>query len=115
MQLFILEQWSKMNMTVFFVTHDLEEALFLGSRIIVLSQYYSTDSEHTQGAKIVTDKAISGEHPKPTNFKYTPEFRELLEQVRKDGLDPDHKQHISEFDLSHQDAFRTVEEDEWRR
>lgn len=115
MQLFILEQWSKMKMTVFFVTHDLEEALFLGTRIIVLSQYYSTDSEQTEGAKIVTDKAIPGGHPKPTNFKYTPEFRELLEQIRRDGLDPDHKQHISEFDLSHQDAFRTVNKDEWRR
>ncbi len=115
MQLFILEQWSEIKMTVFFVTHDLEEALFLGTRIIVLSQYYSTDDDRTEGSKIVTDKAISGGHPKPTNFKYTPEFRQLLEQVRRDGLDPNHKQHISEFDLSHQDAFRTVHDDEWKR
>ncbi len=115
MQLFILEQWSELKMTVFFVTHDLEEALFLGTRIIVLSQYYSTDDDHTEGSKIVTDKAISGGHPKPTNFKYTPDFRQLLEQVRRDGLDPNHRQHMSEFDLSHQDAFRTVNEDEWKR
>jgi NitT/TauT family transport system ATP-binding protein len=115
MQLFILEQWSELKMTVFFVTHDLEEALFLGTRILVLSQYYSTDDERTEGSKIVTDKAIAGGHPKPTNFKYTPEFRQLLEQVRRDGLDPNHRQHMSEFDLSHQDAFRTVNDDEWKR
>ncbi len=115
MQLFILEQWNQIKMTVFFVTHDLEEALFLGTRIIVLSQYYSTDSGQTEGSKIVTDKEIPGGHPKPTNFKYTPEFNRLLEQIRRDGLDPNHKQHISEFDLSHQDAFRTVKDDEWKR
>ena len=115
MQLFILEQWSELKMTVFFVTHDLEEALFLGTRILVLSQYYSTDDDRIEGSKIVTDKEIPGGHPKPTNFKYMPEFIALLEQVRKDGLDPDHKQHISEFDLSHKDAFRTVNVDEWKR
>jgi NitT/TauT family transport system ATP-binding protein len=115
MQLFILEQWEKSKMTILFVTHDLEEALFLGTRIIVLSQYYRTDRENSEGSKIVTDKAIPGTHPKSTNFKYTPEFNQLLEQVRRDGLDPNYRQHISEFDLSHKDTFRTVNAEEWRR
>jgi NitT/TauT family transport system ATP-binding protein len=113
MQLFILEQWEKTKMTIFFVTHDLEEALFLGTRIIVLSQYYKTDCEISEGSKIVTDKAIPGNHPKSTDFKYTPEFSQLREQVRKDGLDPHYRQHISEFDLSHRDAYRTVNVEEW--
>ncbi|MFH0925571.1 MAG: ABC transporter ATP-binding protein [bacterium] len=115
MQLFILEQWEKMKMTIFFVTHDLEEALFLGTRIIALSQYYQTDCPDCEGSKIVIDKAISGGHPKPTHFKYAKEFNNLLEEVRRDGLDPNHRQHISQFDLSHKDAFRTVSVDEWKR
>ncbi|MGA1868453.1 MAG: ABC transporter ATP-binding protein [bacterium] len=115
MQLFMLEQWEKTKMTIFFVTHDLEEALFLGTRVIVLSPYYKTDCEECEGSKIVTDKAISGSHPKPTDFKYTPEFNKLLEQIRRDGLDPSHTQHISQFDLSHADSYRSVTGDEWRR
>ncbi len=105
MQLFLLELWEKSEMTIFFVTHDLEEALFLGSRILVLSQYYIADQK-TEGAKIVTDKEVPGGHPKPSDFKYSSEFTELLAQVRRDGLDPDSRQHVEEFDLSHRDAWQ---------
>ncbi len=103
MQSFMLELWEESRMTVFFVTHDLEEALFLGTRIVVLSQYYSSD-DGAEGAKIVTDKEIPGGHPKPHDFKYSPEFNALLEQVRRDGLDPQVRQHVKEFDLSHRDS-----------
>lgn len=106
MQVFLLELWEKSDMTIFFVTHDLEEALFLGTRILVLSQYYVSDDD-THGAKIVADKEIPGGHPKPLDFKYSPEFNELLEQVRRDGLDPESKQHVDDFDLSHRDAWST--------
>ena len=41
MQVFILELWEKTKMTIFFVTHDLEEACYLGTRVVVLSQFYS--------------------------------------------------------------------------
>ncbi len=106
MQIFLLELWEKGEMTIFFVTHDLEEALFLGTRILVLSQYYVSESG-SEGAKIVTDKEVPGGHPKPHDFKYSPEFNQLLEQVRRDGLDPESKQHVDDFDLSHRDAWST--------
>ncbi len=106
MQIFLLELWEKSDMTIFFVTHDLEEALFLGTRILVLSQYYVSD-DGIEGAKIVADKEVPGGHPKPHDFKYSPEFAELLEQVRRDGLDPESKQHVDDFDLSHRDAWST--------
>ncbi len=113
MQLFILEQWERTKMTVFFVTHDLVEALFLGSRLIVLSQFYKTAKEDNEGSKIVTDRAIPGGHPKPTSFKNSAELAAMLEDVRRRGLDPDFAQHIHEFDLSHADAYQTVSAAEW--
>jgi NitT/TauT family transport system ATP-binding protein len=114
MQLFILEQWEKTRMTIFFVTHDLEEAVFLGTRTIVLTQYYTTDREENVGAKIVTDIPIPWEHPKATEFKYSSEMCTLMNKLKKDGLDPNHKRHIKDFDLSHKDSFRTVTEEEWK-
>ncbi|BCX48420.1 hypothetical protein HAHE_23280 [Haloferula helveola] len=109
MQLFILEQAEKNGLTVIFVTHDLDEALFLGTRVIGISQYYAADSaEDGVGSKIVTDRdltaALGGAHPRPTTSIDTPEFRELRRKVHHDVLDPDHRQHISEFDHDHQDS-----------
>lgn len=113
MQLFILEQWKKTKMTIFFVTHDLEEAVFLGTRTILLTQYYTTDREENEGAKIVTDIPIPGEHPKSTDFKYSSEMCTLMNKLKQEGLDPNLRQHITDFDLSHKDSFRTVTAEEW--
>ena len=113
MQLFILEQWKETKMTIFFVTHDLEEAVFLGTRILVLSQYYTADAD-SEGAKVVDDLSTPGDHPKSIDFKYSPDFNWLLKQIRNDGLDPNVRQHISEFNLSHPHAFRTFAPGEWR-
>lgn len=115
MQIFILEQWEKTRMTVFFVTHDLEEAVFLGSRTIVLTQYYRTDREKDEGARIVTDIEIPGPYPRTSDFKYSEEMGSLIEKLRVEGLDPTHRQHIKDFDLSHKDSFRTVTPAEWKR
>jgi NitT/TauT family transport system ATP-binding protein len=115
MQLVLLEQWQQTRMTVLFVTHDLEEALFLGTRVVVLSQYYSSDWPGSEGAKIVKDCTVPGDHPKPTGFKHTPEFAELVEEIQREGLNPEYRRHIREFDLSHRDAFRTVNDEEWKR
>ena len=114
MQLFLLEQWNKEKMTVFFVTHDLEEAIFLGSRIIVLSQYYETDKSFNEGSKIVSDLKISDKSIKPTSFKYSKECSDLIKKVRHEGLEQEHRQHLKEFDLNHEDSFRTVTKEEWK-
>ena len=107
MQLLILEKWKEHRMTVFFVTHDLEEAVFLGTRIVCLSQYYTAEEpDHGEGAKIVLDKKTPGDHPKPTAYKNTPEFNALQEEIRADGFEPSRKQRVAEFDLSHEDALR---------
>ncbi|MCK5871989.1 MAG: ABC transporter ATP-binding protein, partial [Methylococcales bacterium] len=59
LQLFLLDLWETEKLTIFFITHDLEEACFVGSRLLVLSQYYSDDRGNhenvNRGGKIVGD------------------------------------------------------------
>ncbi|WP_174727089.1 ABC transporter ATP-binding protein [Mesobacillus harenae] len=38
MQEWLLDQWQKLSKTILFITHDVDEALFLSDRIFVLSQ-----------------------------------------------------------------------------
>ncbi len=117
MQVLILELWKKYGMTIFFVTHDLEEALYVGRRVIGLTRFYSTDAGDgiQLGAKIVFDVEVSKEHPKPTDWKYSSHCQELLEHIRRDVLDPKYHQHIRDFDLTHRDAYRTVDPAEWNQ
>ncbi|MBF0104025.1 MAG: ABC transporter ATP-binding protein [Deltaproteobacteria bacterium] len=111
MQLFLLEVWEEFKMTVFFVTHDLEEALFLGTRVVVLSQYYSEgegkDRKKGQGAKIVADYNLDKE-AKSSAIKKNKDFVNLIYQIRREGFDPEHLQYISEFNLKHPDSFQTI-------
>ena len=39
MQTYLLEIWKKVDITVVFITHDLDEAIFLADRILVLSAH----------------------------------------------------------------------------
>lgn len=112
-QLFLIDQQQKHNMTIFFVTHDLEEAVFLGSRIIVLSRYYKderdlslTDLSH--GAKIVADHHIEHLDNCTADEKRSVEFGELIADIRKEGFDSTHLQDITEFSLNHKHSFQTI-------
>jgi NitT/TauT family transport system ATP-binding protein len=107
MQLLILEQWEDYRMTIIFVTHDLEEACYVGTRVVGLSQHWSNDEgKPGLGAVIVTDLPTPGGHPKPTAIRATAEFNALLEQVRHDALDPGNQQRLQQFNLAHQDALK---------
>jgi NitT/TauT family transport system ATP-binding protein len=106
MQMLILEQWKDYRMTIIFVTHDLEEACYVGTRVIGLSQYWSDDAgQPGVGAIIVTDGRTPGGHPKPAAIRATAEFNALLEQVRHEALDPENRQRLQQFNLTHQDAL----------
>lgn len=107
MQDFIFDQWQKHKLTIFFVTHDLDEAIKLGTRLICLSQYWTDGSNATgRGAKVVVDRKVLGGSLKPSTFSDTPEFKALINEIGHEGLDPTFIKPYSQFDLSHEDAIK---------
>jgi len=106
MQIFIQELWGQTEQTILFITHDLEEAIFMGTRLIVLSQYYRNGLQ--DGSKIVQDIKIPWPQPRPTTIKHTKEFNDIMEGIRHTGLDPTQLHDINEFNIQHEDALCSV-------
>ena len=106
MQIFIQELWGQTEQTILFITHDLEEAIFMGTRLIVLSQYYKSGGSN--GSKIVQDIKIPWPQPRPTTIKHTKQFNDIMEGIRHTGLDPTHLKDINEFNIQHEDALCSV-------
>ena len=115
MQLFILELWEEYHMTIFFVTHDMEEAVYLGNRVLVLSQHYIDDRGPAvqRGSRIVADYELPSA-ALSTKVKNSPEFLELMQEIRRVGFSPDQLRHVAEFNLRHPDSFQTLTSDERR-
>ena len=65
--------WSKTNKTILFVTHNIQEAVFLSSRVVVLSP-------HPGRVSAVID--IDLPRPRTIAMKETPEFNALVSKVR---------------------------------
>lgn len=118
MQVLIVKLWEEHNMTIFFVTHDLEEALFLGTRVICLSQIYKLGekvyADYSLGARVTMDYPVK-KGVSPTQIKTTKEFNELKERIRRKGFETDYLADVKRFDLAHDlqhpDSFVTVPTD----
>jgi len=109
MQVLILKLWEEHDMTIFFVTHDLEEGVFLGTRILVMSQYYTDERNHEKdagsGSRIVADYPLK---TTSTKVKETAEFGQLIQKIRRDGFDPEYLQDVTQFNLEHSDSFQSL-------
>jgi NitT/TauT family transport system ATP-binding protein len=114
LQAFLIELWQREKMTIFFVTHDLDEAIQLSSRMICLSQFYTDDRGITdrRGAKIVYDADMS-HIPFSTDAIHRNEVRRIRDDIFDIGFDPTHLQHVRDFNLTHKDSYQTltIEED----
>ena len=77
MQELLLGIWEEQKKTVLFVTHDIDEAVFMGSRVVVMS---------ARPGRIKLDRRVDIAHPRHYSVKTTPAFAELkaelTEQVR---------------------------------
>lgn len=81
----LLEMYDRTKVTIFFITHDLEEAIFLGDRVVVMT---------TRPAK--TKKIVEVNIPRPRNYKTlsSEQFRLLVEEA-KDAV---HEEAIKAFE-----------------
>ncbi|MDH5476755.1 MAG: ABC transporter ATP-binding protein [Nitrospinota bacterium] len=113
MQMFLLELWEESRLTIFFVTHDLEEAAYMGTRLVALSQYYSDERDPAElkkiGAKVVVDLHLReiGQAASP-QVKTTAQFGQLIQDIRRDAFDPGYRQHVKDFSLNHPHSFYTL-------
>ena len=111
MQVYLMELHEQYKLTIFFVTHDLVEACFIGTRLLVLSQYYTDDRgddpQANRGAKIVSDYDLE-KNALPTTEKGSAAYREFVAHVRESGFNPAVRRHVNEFNLHHPHSFRTL-------
>jgi NitT/TauT family transport system ATP-binding protein len=68
MQQLLLEVWSRIRTTVVFVTHDIDEALFLADRLLVMS---------ARPGRIVEDRTLDFARPRDAELVTSPEFTAL--------------------------------------
>lgn len=81
MQENLLEIWSEFRNTVVFVTHDIDEAVFLSDRIVVMS---------ASPGRIIADIDVKLPRPREQSLLTSPEFmalkRQCLDLIRQETL-----------------------------
>lgn len=71
----LLEVWERRNKTVLFVTHDIDESVYLADRVLVLS---------TGPSRVIADIKVDIARPRDQiDTKATPEFVELRAEVAR--------------------------------
>jgi NitT/TauT family transport system ATP-binding protein len=81
MQELLLGIWEADRKTVLFVTHDIDESIFLANRVVVMS---------ARPGRLKCDIAIDLPHPRQYTIKTTPEFAaykaRLTEEIRAESI-----------------------------
>lgn len=75
MQELLLGIWERRQKTVLFVTHDIEEAIFMASRVVVMT---------ARPGRIKSDVAVDLPHPRHYTLKTSPEFSALKARLTED-------------------------------
>jgi NitT/TauT family transport system ATP-binding protein len=81
MQALLLEIWEGSGKTVLFVTHDIDEAIYLADRILIMSAGPGT---------IKAEYSVAAPRPRPLDFLISEEFidlkREIFGAIRAEGF-----------------------------
>jgi NitT/TauT family transport system ATP-binding protein len=72
MQAELLRIWAEAKKTVLFITHQIDEAIYLADRVLVMS---------ARPGRILADIPVDLPRPRELRIKRTPEFTELADQV----------------------------------
>ncbi len=70
----VLSLWLKERPAIVFVTHNVEEAVYMASRVVVM-----TSSPGRLAGETMVDAPV----PRPAGFRMTPQFREAVEDVSR--------------------------------
>lgn len=71
----LLDIWRATGKTILFITHSVDEAVFLGSRVMVMSP--------RPGRIVLDEPAVFGEEVDATKIRAMPEYAKLRERVRQ--------------------------------
>jgi len=85
MQVFLRRVWHDTGPTVLMVTHDVEEAVFLAQRVVVLA---------SDPGRVVADIDVALPHERDLAIKRTPEFLALRASV-EDMVRSQHRRHLA--------------------
>jgi NitT/TauT family transport system ATP-binding protein len=82
MQEFLLDMWERFQITIVFVTHDIEESILLGDRVCIMGG---------RPAGIVEELAIDLGRPRGYEDLETPHFLEIKRHIRRILIPEDHR------------------------
>ena len=81
MQRWLLDVWQKHRRTVLFITHDIDESIFLGDRVLVMT---------SRPGRIKLEQKVDLPRPRRADIVTSPEFialkRTLLEAVEEESM-----------------------------
>jgi len=105
MQKLILKIWKEQGLTVIFVTHMMEEAVYLATRVVGLSKFWTDETgKPGEGATIILDRQFSEPQPRPVEIMDTPEFHHTCTSIHRLVLDTTRRVARENFELTHPDA-----------
>ena len=84
-QEFLLQAYDRSRKTVFFITHDLEEALFLGDKVVIMT---------TRPARV--KKVITVDFPRPRGYRVRSSSRYL--ELKREVFDAVHEEAQKAFE-----------------
>lgn len=81
MQRWLLDVWQKHRRTILFITHDVDEAIFLGDRVLVMS---------ARPGRVKLEQRIELPRPRSAELLTAPEFirikRDLLDAIEEESM-----------------------------
>jgi len=81
MQRWLLDVWQKHRRTILFITHDVDEALFLGDRVLVMT---------SRPGRVKLEQPVTLPRPRRADIVTSPEFiglkRTLLEAIEEESM-----------------------------